>query len=217
MCIVATPPCDLRWHKHQQKGHRKFCSGLPGAMLTAPFTNSVRKRRSLSDADSWRSYEQCLFFSCFVAFMWTWTFVWTFVCPSVLTQPPSLFYSSNVSVFDGFNVLFLLNICMHRSLSRFIAHNPQCNFVLDVWAFRRSNSNQHQNFKTFRRTWSCKGLPRLWGKPSRELQVCKIFLPPDGQWKIEGCEHPSDHKNSNKNMFRNKLSVGNIFLRDGIF
>ena len=66
VCIVATPPCDLRWHKHQQKGHRKFCSGLPGAMLTTPFTNSARKRRSFSDANSWRSYEQCLFFSCFV-------------------------------------------------------------------------------------------------------------------------------------------------------
>ena len=67
VCIVATQPCDLRWHKHQQKKHRKFCSGLPGAVLAAPFTknNSVRKGRSFSDVNSWRLYEQCLFFRLF--------------------------------------------------------------------------------------------------------------------------------------------------------
>ena len=41
-------------------------SCLPGAGLTTPFTNSVRKRRSFSHVNSWRSCEQCLFFSCFV-------------------------------------------------------------------------------------------------------------------------------------------------------
>ena len=32
-----------------------------------------------------------------------------------------------------------LNISMNRSPSSFIAHNPQCNFALDVWAVPRSN------------------------------------------------------------------------------
>ena len=66
---VVTPPCDLRLHEHQQKGRHKLCSYLPGAVLAALFTNSVRKRRSFSDVSSWRSYEQCLFFSCFVCFV----------------------------------------------------------------------------------------------------------------------------------------------------
>ena len=127
VCIVATPPCDLRWHKHQQKGHCKFCSGLPGAMLTAPFTNSVRKRRSFSDANSWRSYEQCLFFSCFVC------------CVHVNrgarmnVRMPVSFDSTALPFFIRLMSLCLmgstcpsfLNICMHRSLSRFIAHNRQ--------------------------------------------------------------------------------------------
>ena len=69
LCIVATPPCDLcsaQTLEIQQKGHHRLCSCLPVAGLTTPFTNSVRKRRSFSDVNSWRSYEQCLFFSCFV-------------------------------------------------------------------------------------------------------------------------------------------------------
>ena len=59
LCIVATRPCDLysaQTSENQQKGHHNLCSCL----------NSVRKRRSLSDVNSWRSYEQCLVFSCFV-------------------------------------------------------------------------------------------------------------------------------------------------------
>ena len=154
VCIFARPPCDLRWHKHQQKGHREFCSGLPGAMLTTPFTNSVRKRRSFSDANSWRSYEQCLFFSCFVCCVHVNRGV------RMKVRMPVGFDSTALPFFIRLMSLCLmgsafptfLNICMHRSLSRFIAHNPQCNFVLDVWAFRRSNSNQDQNLKTFRRT-----------------------------------------------------------------
>ena len=141
VCIVATQPCDLRWHKHQQKKHRKFCSGLPGAVLAAPFTNSVRKRPSFSDVNSWRSYEQCLFFSCFVCCVHVNMGVRMNVRMPVGFDSTALpFFIRQMSLcLMGSTFPSFLNISMNRSLSSFIAHNPQCNFVLDVWAVRRSN------------------------------------------------------------------------------
>ena len=160
VCIVVTQPCDLRWHKHQQKKHRKFCSGFPGAVLADPFTNSVRKRRSFSDVNNWRSYEQCLFFSCFVC------------CVHV-----NMGVRMNVRMPVGFDstalpFLFVTCLCVwwvQRSLPFLISPwSDHFHFQASLltilnatlfWMFGpfvAPTSNQHQNFKTFRRTWSCK-------------------------------------------------------------
>ena len=136
---MATPPCDLRWHKHQQKKHHKFCSGLPGAMLTTLFTRSVRKRRSFSDVNSWRSYEQCLFFSCFVCCIHVNMGVRTNV------RMPVGFDSTALPFFICQSSLCLMG-CMHRPLPIFIAHNPRM-----FWTFGARTYNQHQKLKAFRR------------------------------------------------------------------
>ena len=99
--------------------------------------------------NSWRSYEQCLFFSCFVCCVHVNMGVRMNVRMPVGFDSAALpFFIRHMSLcLMGSTFPSFLNICMRRSLSRLIAHNPQCNFVLDVWAVRRSNSNQHQNFK----------------------------------------------------------------------
>ena len=136
MCIVATPPCDLRWHMNNVCFSAVSC----------------------------------------VAFMWTYGFVWTFVCPSVLTPPPLPFlFDECLCVWWVQRSLpFLTSACIdHFQDSLFTTLNATLFWMCGP--FVASTSNQHQNLKTFRRTWSCTGLPRLWRKPSRELPVCIIF------------------------------------------
>ena len=112
VCFVAArcnvvKICDLRLKQHQPEGYLKLCCCLPHTMLTAPLTNSVRKRRPFSDLNSWRSYDQCLFFSCLVfsihVNMGDCMNVRMPVCAASTALPISL---SSVSVFDRFNVPF---------------------------------------------------------------------------------------------------------------
>ena len=167
---------------------------------TLLFTNSFRKRRSFSDVNSWRSYEQCLFFSYFVCSVHVNMCVRMPVSFSSTTLP--IFCQTSLCLMGSMSPSFL-NICMRRSLS-----NSLLTTLLNATSFQMFGTfgartyNQHPRLKTFRRTWSCKDLPRLFGKPSREMPVRIISLPLDQQRKVEGCEHPSHHNNSNKNVFR---------------
>ena len=151
----------------------QLCSCLPGDGLTTPFTNSVRKRRSFSDVNSWRSYEQCLFFSCFVRSVHVNMGVRMNVRMPVGLASTTLPISCRTSLcLMGSTFPSFLNICMSRSL-----WNPQTLLTTlnatSFWMFgtfgTRTN-NQLQRLRTSRRTWSCKGLPRLSGNHPENCQ-----------------------------------------------
>ena len=101
------------------KGRHKLCSCLPEAVLTAPFTNNVRKRRSFSDVNSWHSYEQCLFFSCFVCSVHVNMGVRMKSMPvGLASTPPSPLFVERLCVRWVQRPLLFLNMCMHRSFSK---------------------------------------------------------------------------------------------------
>ena len=176
LSIVATPPCDLcsaQTLENQQKGYHRLCSRLPGAGLTTPFTNSVRKRRSFSDVNSWRSYEQCLFSAVSCApFMLTWAFVWTFACPSVWPQPPSPFLVKRLCVWwVQLPLPFLTSVCLYDFEIHKHCSQPsmqlrfECLGRLALELTISSKESEHLGG-----TWSCKRLPRLSGNHPENCQ-----------------------------------------------
>ena len=103
--------------------------------------------------------------------VWPWAFVRTFACPSVWPQPPSPFCCQASLCLMGSTFPSFPNICMHRSLSSWLLTTFNATSFWMFGTFNAQTYNQHQRLKTLRRTWSCKGLPRLFGQASRELPV----------------------------------------------
>ena len=145
---------------------------LPGAMLTTPFTNSVRKRHSFSDVNNWRSDEQCLFFNCFVCSVHVNMGVHMNIRVPVGLASTALLICCQTSLcLMGSTFSSFLNICMHRSLPKSCLTTLNATSFWMFGTFGIRTYNQHQRLKTYRRISSCKGFPRLFGKPSRELPI----------------------------------------------
>ena len=135
-CRVVPPPCGLHLHKHQQEGHHKLCSCLPEEVLAIPVTNSIRKQRSFSDVNSWRSYERCLFFNCFVFSVHVNMGVRMTVCMPVGLASTALPIFCQTSLYQmGLTFLSFLNVCI---VDHFQIHCSQPSAqLLSVWEVRR--------------------------------------------------------------------------------
>ena len=142
----------------------------------------------------------------------------------------------HLPVVSKFMCFFADLMGMQRSLSNPLLTTLNATSLWMFGTFGARTYNQHQKLKSFRRTWSCNGLLRLFGKPSRDL-VLIIFYQ---QRKLRDTSNPrititvtkacsdlerfpnycSNHKNYLNNYFRAwigsllpEIIVRNCFFR----